>query len=296
MPPATCFPEQLGFTTAYFDLPGLRMHAAVAGPADGPLLILLHGFPEFWYSWRRQIGPLAQAGFRVVAPDQRGYNLTDKTPPYDTATLSNDIVNLINACGHEQADVVGHDWGAAVAWTLAGLHPERVKCLAILNVPHPAAMAKALLGGNLRQIRKSWYIFYFQIPGLPEQALRWRDYQNLWRLVKSSGLPDTFPASDFTYYRQAWSQPGALPAMLGWYRAIFWQTARRSAPRLGRIIVPTLMLWGERDIALGVETAEESLSYLADGKLIRFPDATHWIHRDKPEEVTQHLLAHFAKG
>ena len=147
-------PEQLGFTTEYFDLPDLRMHAAVAGPADGPLLILLHGFPEFWYSWRRQIEPLAQAGFRVVVPDQRGYNLTDKTLPYDTVTLSDDIINLIQACGHERAFVVGHDWGAAVAWTLAGLHPDRVQKLAILNVPHLAPMAKALLGGSFRQILK----------------------------------------------------------------------------------------------------------------------------------------------
>jgi pimeloyl-ACP methyl ester carboxylesterase len=145
-------PEQLGFTTAYFDLPGLRMHAAVAGPVAGLLLILLHGFPDFWYGWRNQIGTLAEAGFRVVAPDQRGYNLAGKLPPYDTWTLANDLVNLISACGREQAHVVGHDRGGGAAWTLAGLYPERLKKPAILNAPHPATMIRAVLGRNLKQM------------------------------------------------------------------------------------------------------------------------------------------------
>jgi len=286
-------PEQLGLTTTYFDLPGLRMHAAVAGPAGGPLLILLHGFPEFWYSWRNQIGPLAQAGYRVIAPDQRGYNLTDKTPPYDTRTLATDIVNLIKACGHEQACVAGHDWGAVVAWTLAGLYPERVKKLAILNVPHPRAMMKALLGGNLRQLLKSWYIYYFQIPGLPEMTLSWPHFANLRRMMKASSLPHTFTDADLDHYRDAWVQPGALSAMLGWYRSIFHRTPGRATPPIGRITAPTLILWGERDIALSIEVAEQSVAYLADGKLIRFPEATHWIHEDQPGEVTEALLKHF---
>jgi epoxide hydrolase 4 len=145
-------PEQLGFKTVYFDLPGLRMHAPVAGPEDGPLVVLLHGFPEFWYGREHQIEPLAQAGFRVVVPDQRGYNLTDKTSPFDTRTLSNDIVNLIESCGREDAFVAGHDWGAAVAWTLAGLQPRCVKKLAILNVPHPTAMVQAFAEGNVKQL------------------------------------------------------------------------------------------------------------------------------------------------
>ncbi|HEX2979920.1 MAG TPA: alpha/beta hydrolase, partial [Anaerolineaceae bacterium] len=125
----------------------LRLHAEVAGPVDGPLVVLLHGFPEFWYGWRNQIAPLAQAGFHVVAPDQRGYNLSDKPAgigAYHLDALAADVLSILDHFKREQAFVVGHDWGAAVAWHLAIHHPERVERLAILNVPHPGAMARAL--------------------------------------------------------------------------------------------------------------------------------------------------------
>ncbi len=287
-------PEQYGCHSQYFDLPGLRMHVAIAGPEEGPLLILLHGFPEFWYSWRHQIGPLAQAGFRVVVPDQRGYNLTTKTPPFDIHTLVGDITALMDACGAVSAYVAGHDWGAAVAWGLATLQPERVKRLAILNVPHPAPMFHALTGGNLRQLRRSWYIFFFQIPDLPEWALRRQNYANLHRMMKGSSLPHTFTEIDLTRYQAAWAQPGALYAMIGWYRALLRASFRQNRQlSRTRVHVPTLILWGEKDIALGVELAEQSCDWVDDVQLVRFPNATHWVHEDEAEAVTQALLAHF---
>lgn len=280
----------------YFDLPGLRLHAAVAGPEDGPLVVLLHGFPEFWYSWRRQIPALACAGYRVVAPDQRGYNLTAKTPPYDTGTLSRDIVNVIAACGRERAFVAGHDWGAAVAWALAAAHPERVAKLAILNVPHPAVMTRNLFGGNWRQLRRSWYIFFFQIPGLPEQMLSANAYRGLRGTLKRTSRPGTYSGDDLDQYVTAWSQPGALSAMLGWYREAARATLRRRPfARRGRITPPTVILWGEQDTALGVELAEQSLNYIEQGRLVRFPEATHWVHQEFPDEVNQHLLEHFGE-
>jgi pimeloyl-ACP methyl ester carboxylesterase len=287
-------PENFGFTTTYFDLPGLRMHAAVAGPVDGPLLLLLHGFPECWLSWRDQIGPLAQAGYRVVAPDQRGYNLSDKTPPFDLDTLTADIVNLMQACGRDSACLAGHDWGAAVAWALAGSRPERVSRLAILNVPHPAPIANALRGGDLRQMLKSWYIFFFQIPRFPEWALSRSSFAVMRRMMIASSRPGTFTGGVLDDYREAWARPGALSAMIGWYRALM-RTAlhTRGAAFNRRITMPTVILWGEHDIALRVELAEQSLAWLDDGKLIRFPLATHWVHEDFPAEITQHLLAHF---
>ena len=284
------------------------MHAAVAGPENGPLLILLHGFPEFWYSWRYQIGPLAQAGFRVVVPDQRGYNLTAKTPPFDVQTLADDILALMDACGRASACIAGHDWGAVVAWTLAALHPERIARLAILNVPHPAPMMRALLGGNPRQIARSWYIFFFQIPDLPEWTLRRHGFADMHRMMRGSsrgssrgsrdnlggGQPETFSDLDLARYQTAWAQPGALHAMIGWYRALLQRNLRENRQRSQtRVRVPTLILWGEQDVALGVELAEESCDWVDDVELIRFPNATHWVHEEEAEAVTQALLAHF---
>lgn len=281
-------------TTTYFNLPNLRLHAAVAGPEKGPLVILLHGFPEFWYSWRHTIGPLAQAGFRVVAPDQRGYNLSEKKGPYHIHTLVEDVVQLMQACGHENAYVVGHDWGAAVAWALAAIHPGRVGRLTILNVPHPVTMMRALRALHPRQLRKSWYIFYFQLPFAPEVALRQNDFRNLKRMMRGSARKGTFSDADLAQYAEAWAQPGALTGMLNWYRAMFRFGLNpgndRSLTR--RLPMPTLILWGERDVALEVELAEQSLSWLANGRLIRYPEATHWIHEDLPEDVNQQIVAH----
>jgi pimeloyl-ACP methyl ester carboxylesterase len=290
-------PEQFGFKTDYFTLPGLRMHAATAGPEDGPLVLLLHGFPEFWGSWRRQIGPLARAGYRVVAPDQRGYNLTDKTGPYDVLTLANDVVALMDLCSAPQVLLAGHDWGAAVAWVLAGRYPERVKKLAIVNLPHPAPMVRALRGRILRQTLMSWYIFFFQIPRLPEWLLSRNDFAAMRRMMRASAMPGTFSEEDLDHYRDTWARPGALTAMIGWYRALLQQSPKGGDTRrlaLSRIPMPTLMLWGERDPALHVDLAVESLRWLDQGRLIRFPQATHWLHEDLPGEVTRLLMEHFA--
>lgn len=277
-----------------FTLPGLRMHAALAGPEAGPLVVMLHGFPQFWYSWRRPMEILAEAGYRVVAPDQRGYNLTDKTPPYDIGTLTGDIVNLIQANGRESAFVAGHDWGAGVAWALAAAHPERVQRLAILNVPHPAVISRALLGGNLRQMRRSYYIGAFQIPWLPERLLSSDNYKPLWRAMRNSARRGTFTEDDREKYVAAWSQPGALSAMIGWYRAMFKAVEPGTRRRYARRIqMPTLILWGEQDIALGVELAEESVNWLENGRLIRYPDNTHWIVDELADEVAAQLKAHF---
>ena len=289
-------PEQLGFKTMYFDLPGLRVHAAVAGPEHGPLVVLLHGFPEFWYCWREQVGPLAAAGFRVIVPDQRGYNLSGKAGPYDLKTMALDIVHLIAAAGHDSADVVGHDWGGAVAWGLAAWHPRQVRRLVVLNLPHPLALAEALARLNLRQYLRSWYIGLFQIPKLPEWGLRRDDFAVMRRMLRATVRPAAFSDEDLARYVEAWSQPGALSAMLGWYRAVgrTRQQLEASRAEFSRIAAPALILWGERDIALGVELAEASLAYLADGRLVRFPNSSHWLPAELPDEVTRHILAHLA--
>jgi pimeloyl-ACP methyl ester carboxylesterase len=290
-------PEQIGFPTHFFNLAGLRLHAVVAGPDGAPLVVLLHGFPEFWYEWRHTIGPLAQAGFRIIVPDQRGYNLSDKAGPYDLRTVADDVAHLIAVAGYGSAHVVGHDWGGAVAWALAAWHPERLRRLAVINLPHPLAMADALARFNLRQYLRSWYVGFFQIPELPEWALSRNNFSLLKRGLRYSSRPGTFSDEELAHYVCAWSQPGALSATLGWYRAV-WRSRRQveeSRARFERIAAPTLLLWGEKDVALGVELAEASVPHLANGRLVRYPESSHWLLAERPEEVNRQIVAHLTR-
>jgi pimeloyl-ACP methyl ester carboxylesterase len=280
---------------SFVELPDVNLHVVQAGPEDGPLLILLHGFPEFWYGWRHQIGRFADNGYQVWAPDQRGYNLSDKpsgVSAYHIDTLARDVIGLIAAAGHKQAYVVGHDWGAAVAWHIATVHPEKVKKLGILNVPHPTVMIQSLRK-SLSQLRKSWYIFFFQIPWLPEWGLGRKDAQGAIELLRRSGKQDTFTDNEIDRYREAWTQPGVWTAMINWYRSSIrsgFGNTFRSLSELPRISVPTLMLWGKQDVALGHEMAQPSIDLCEKGKLIFLEEATHWVQHDEYEEVNRALL------
>ena len=269
---------------------GIDLHVVQAGPPDGELVILLHGFPEFWYGWRKQIPALAAAGFRVCAPDQRGYNLSDKPhglSAYNLDELARDVVGLIDDAGREQAYIVGHDWGAAVAWWTAIRHSERVRKLAILNVPHPSVMLKTLRT-HPEQLFKSWYMFFFQLPWLPEQLFTSGSARTAELFFKRTATPGAFSDEDIAAYRAAWQQPGAASAMLNWYRAV----ARRRPASADdpRVKMPTLILWGVNDVALTREMAAASLRYCDDARLIWFPNATHWVQHDEPDRVNQHLL------
>jgi pimeloyl-ACP methyl ester carboxylesterase len=182
---------------------GVQLHVVQCGPAAGPLVVLLHGFPEFWYGWRHQIAALAAAGFRVWVPDQRGYNLSDKPRPvrgYVVDELARDVVGLIDAAGHATAAVVGHDWGAAVAWHLAAQHPARVRRVAVLNVPHPQVMGPALLR-KPGQLLRSWYVFFFQLPWLPEAVVGLRGWWLARQSLRRTSRPGTFSAG----------RPGVVP-------------------------------------------------------------------------------------
>src|SRR5258708_92374 len=194
------------------------MHAALEGEIGNPLIVMLHGFPEFWYSWGYQIKPLAAAGYRVVAPDLRGYGLTDNTPPYDLFTVAADVVNLIHALGEQRAVIVGHDWGGMIAWVMAMVYPEVVSRLIVCNLPHPRAVARAQKTRYFPQWLKSWYIAFFQLPILPEITCRARNYEALLRPLQAA-IPD-LTEQDVALYRETWSRPGALSAMLGYYRAL----------------------------------------------------------------------------
>ena len=270
---------------------GIEMHVVMAGLKDGQPVFLLHGFPEFYYGWRKQIPVLAETGYRVIVPDQRGYNLSDKPTgisSYRIDTLVNDILGLVDVLGYAEINLIGHDWGAVVAWAFAIWHPERLHRLGILNVPHPAVMLNFLRRGDPEQLRRSWYIFAFQIPWLPEYFLRINDWRNTVRVLRGSGKIHTFANEDIEEYKKAWSQPGAMTAMINWYRA-----AARYLPGLIKekhVAVPTLMIWGMNDVALSHRMARLSLDYCEDGKLFFFEDATHWVQHDEAEAVNQLLI------
>lgn len=273
---------------------GVRLHAVEAGPESGPLLILLHGFPEFWYGWRNQIEPLAAAGFRVLAPDQRGYNTSDKPkgiPAYNLDTLALDILGLIDDAGVRKARVVGHDWGGAVAWWLGMKHPDRIEKLALLNIPHPMVMRRTLRRSP-EQLLKSHYMFFFQLPWLPERSFRALRFALPANALRTSSRPGTFGEPDLDRYREAWARPGAATAMIHWYRAILRSRPER-LPSL-RVSVPTLLLWGTEDRFLSREMAQPSIDLCDDGRLEFFEGTSHWIQHEEPERVNTRLIGFFS--
>ena len=275
---------------SYIETNGINLHVVQAGPKSGTPVLLLHGFPEFWYGWRRQIPALVEAGCRVIVPDQRGYNLSDKpkgVKAYRMDELVQDVIGLIDALEYDKVNLVGHDWGAAVAWTAAIQYPERVQRLGILNVPHPAVMIR-FLQRDLEQLRRSWYIFFFQLPWLPEAGMRANDWRGAERAMRGSGKTNTFTDEDIEEYKEAWSQPGAINAMINWYRA----AARYpiSLPKEMRVNIPTLMMWGMQDFALSHRMARPSMDYCDEGNLIFFPDATHWVQFDAADEVNHYMI------
>lgn len=274
---------------------GVRLHVVQCGPADGPLLILLHGFPEFWWQWRKYLEPLAAAGFRVWAPDQRGYNTSDRPPEisaYTLDALAGDVAGLIDAAGRAQAYLVGHDWGAGVAWWLALTRPERVRRMTIINVPHPTVMFRHLRSSP-RQLARSWYMFVFQLPWLPEAMFRARNFRGLARGLQRSSRPGTFSDADLDEYRRAWSQPGALRGMVNWYRAAFRR--RPKMPSDPRVRLPTLIIWGAHDRFVGRELAAPSLALCQSGRLEMIEEATHWTPHEEPRRVLKLVTEFFSE-
>ena len=275
----------------YLSTNNIRLHTALAGPIDGKPVFLLHGFPEAWFGWEEQIEPLVQAGFRVIVPDQRGYNLSDKprgVSNYKMDLLGDDILGIADQLGYEDFYLAGHDFGAMVSWSLALRVPQRIKRLVIANVPHPAVF-KTYLKSHPAQMLKSWYAIFFQIPGLPERFAR----ANNWQFLISA-MPDDLSKEEQNRYRQAWSQPGAITGMINWYRATF---SSSSPARVENTIKPsTLIIWGKQDPHLSHQMAPLSLAYCQDGQLVMIDDATHWVQHDQAEQVSQLIIKHFSSG
>ena len=295
MTAAQDIPTARTWRDGYAELGEVRLHYVEAG--EGPLVVLLHGFPEFWFGWRYQLSALADAGFRVVAPDMRGYNLSSKphgVGSYAIEKLAADVRDLIHERDAERGFVAGHDWGAAVAWAVAMNHPEVIERLAILNVPHPRRMLQGLR--TPAQMLKSWYVFAFQLPALPERAARaggWRAFRYGFEHDARSGA---FSAEDIERYIEAWSQPGASTAMINYYRAALRRTPRQTQAALRQVASPTRVIWGERDRYLSKELAEPDRTDVPNlEKVIRFPHASHWVQHDEPKRVSE-LLAEFFRA
>jgi len=280
----------IGLQHRFLEANGLRFHVVEAG--SGPLVLLLHGFPEFWYGWHKQIPALAER-FRVVAVDLRGYNLSEKPAAgYDLQTLASDVPALVHALGERRAHVVGHDWGGAVAWGVAALHPDVVDRLTILNAPHPSAYFREL-GRNPRQWLESWYIGLIQVPGLADWLLRQDGARVVVRMLRGAAVdPSAFSREDLAAYRRAILRPGAIRATLAYYRALVRRSSLDLTRHFPTIGAPTLVIWGQLDIALVPELAEGLERWVPDVRVERIDEAGHFVQHDRPAIVNRLLLEH----
>lgn len=265
---------------------GIHLHYVSEG--EGPLLLFLHGFPEFWYSWRHQLPEFGQ-DHKAVALDLRGYNDSDK--PADPAAyrmdaLIEDVARVIQGLGYDRCVLVGHDWGGAIAWNFAYAHPKLVEKLVILNLPHPAKFAQGLQ--TPQQLLRSWYVFFFQIPLLPEFLIQLGDYKLLEQaFVAMAVRKDTFSQEDLDAYRKAMAKPGALTAAINYYRNALHQ---RIFNRTWSVLeVPTLMIWGESDMALGKELTYGTEQYVRDFRIRYIPHCSHWVQQEQPQLVNQYI-------
>jgi pimeloyl-ACP methyl ester carboxylesterase len=269
---------------------GLTFDVDDKGPVDGRAVIMLHGFPEDRQGWAALAQPLVSAGYRVLAPEQRGYSSGAQPAgrkAYTLDQLTGDILALADAAGVDRFDVVGHDWGAAVAWELAGRHPERVQTLCALSVPHPRAMQYALW--HSAQVARSWYMALFQIPALPERLLAWRQGQQLTASLVRSGLDQETAER----YASRASRPDAMTGPLNWYRALPLD-ARRP---LGPVSVPTLFVWGDKERFVNLVAARACATWVTGPyRFVPLAGHTHWLPTTAAGEIAPLLLEHLAES
>ncbi|ERG94980.1 alpha/beta fold hydrolase [Haloquadratum walsbyi] len=293
-------PEDVGLSSddvqiksELLDVGDVTLHCVIAGPPDGDVVLLLHGFPEFWYGWHEYILPLATAGYRVVVPDQRGYHRSerpDAISAYHLDALATDVCGILNTTDAEKAHIVGHDWGAFVAWWVALHYPARLQTLSVINVPHPMAF-KQNIRRNPKQVLRSWYIGFFQLPRIPEALARVGNWRSVTTMMQRSSRDGTFDAADFERYRAAWTVNGAYEAMINWYRAIVRENPQ---PVQTQVNTPTLLLWGAQDTFLTRSLADDSAQYCTNAEVVMFEQATHWITHEERTQVQNQLLDHFA--
>jgi epoxide hydrolase 4 len=269
---------------------GVELHYREAG--SGAPVILLHGFPEFWYSWRDLMPALAEAGYHAIAPDMRGYNLSGKPQgieAYALDTIADDIAGLITHAGERRAHIIGHDFGGAVAWHLAMRHRAMVERLIILNAPHPRAFARELRTPG--QIWRSLYMAFFQLPKLPEAAIRRNDFAVIRRILREDPVqPDAFTETDIDRYVTALARPWALTSALNYYRAVTRFRPTRTPGFSSRIDAPTLLIWGDRDRYLNPRLTRGLERWVPNLTVEHLPDASHWVLADAPDDVERMVV------
>lgn len=279
-----------GWRERWCEVGDARLHVVEAGRGGDPMLVLLHGFPEFWWGWRHQITPLAEAGFHVVVPDLRGYNLSS-TPrdlkAYELEVLTEDIVRLTAALGSERFYLAGHDWGAVLGWCALARHPERVRKAVLISGPHPEAWVEQIFKSPA-QLLRSWYIGFFQLPWLPEQILGAFHFARLKAALQRSALGGTFSPQTLGPYVDAWARPGSLSRMLAYYRALRRPPAHEPAQP---IEPPVQIIWGDKDRFLGRALMEASLARCGQGSLAVIANGTHWLHLEHPERITAEIVS-----
>ncbi len=273
---------------------GIELEVSVINEGgERGLALLLHGFPELAFSWRHQIAALSGAGYEVWAPNLRGYGGSSrpgKVSDYDIDRLVDDVAGLVDAAGRRRVTLVGHDWGAAIAWMFAIRQVRPLEGLVIMNVPHPACMRRELR--RFKQLRRSWYVFFFQIPWLPEKLLTLRRARAVRDAFRKSAVDETrFPDEVTDVYCEAAVRPGAMRAMLAYYRAAFRGAWARRHEEFPIVTTPTLMIWGLEDTALTSETTDGTDELVSDFTLRLLPGASHWVQQEAPEVVNTMLLA-----
>jgi pimeloyl-ACP methyl ester carboxylesterase len=286
---------QPGWRESSRSVNGVTLHLVEAGRPGDPLLLLLHGFPEFWWAWRHQITPLADAGYHVVVPDQRGYNSSGRpqqVSAYHIDTLAADVVALADTFSADRFDLIGHDWGAVIGWWVAARYPERLHRVVLMNGPHPDTWSRQMLKHPTQALR-STYAAFFQLPWLPETTLGAFDYAGLKTMMQGSAKPGAFEPGALDRYVEAWSHEGSLTAMLNYYRALRQRTAGETP---ARIAPPTLILWAEDDAALEPHLAEAGLALCEQGKLEFVEEASHWLHLERPERINPRLIEWLRDG
>ncbi len=273
---------------------GINFEVATLGSGDR-LALCLHGFPEHAYSWRHQMPLLARLGYRVWAPNLRGYGGTDspqEVSAYKTRTLVADVAALIKASGAKETLLLAHDWGGVLAWSLATQQTQLIDKLVIMNLPHPACFARELR--RPPQLFQSWYMFFFQLPWLPEFMLGRRNGRATSGIFRrTSRNPARFTNEDLEVYRANAARPGGLTAMINWYRALFrGRTVRQfRSKNVSAIHIPTLFLWGDADTALSFRTTQGTEKYVSNLTFRVFPGVSHWIQQEAPEAVNAMLEA-----
>ena len=267
----------------FADLGNIKLHYIEEG--EGDLTLLLHGFPDYHAGWKAQLPALAAAGLRAVAPDMRGYNLSDKPKgvlSYDLDVLVDDVLDLIQVLDAPRAHIVGHDWGGMIAWHFAMRHPQWLDRLAIINAPH--------LGHSLKrwfldpvQLFKIWYVFFFQLPALPERRIADNDFASLKRVY--FGQKKAFDPEEIDGYIEAARRTGDMSGPVNYYRAMLRTGLLPSKRKVAAIHHPVLVLWGDNDPALQRSLAEPPHDLVPHAEVIHFPDAGHWVHKERPDEV-----------